>query len=168
MTKGRGIFKVEAPKKPEREYEIELRKLQAFTPQELDNLLTEVERKSKEGRGLFSRGNLLNGYAIDPKTLKSPQSSRHDNIDLDLASDITTEIAPDHAPSFLELRNLERRIVKGFVYVSVPGFKVPIVKLYLGLEEMGSLVPEHNVKRILWHLKNERKLLPISAEFRVL
>ena len=113
MTKGRGIFKVEAPKKPEREYEIELRKLQAFTPQELDNLLTEVERKSKEGRGLFSRGNLLN-------------------------------------------------------YVSVPGFKVPIVKLYLGLEEMGSLVPEHNVKRILWHLKNERKLLPISAEFRVL
>src|SRR3989338_6294216 len=119
MTKGRGIFKVEAPKKPEREYEIELRKLKAFTPQELDNLLTEVERKSK-------------------------QSSRHDNIDLDLASDITTEIAPDHAPSFLELRNLERRIVKGFVYVSVPGFKVPIVKLYLGLEEMGSLVPEHN------------------------
>ena len=63
---------------------------------------------------------------------------------------------------------LYKRIVKGFVYLEVSDFKTPIVKLYLGVEEMGNKVPEADVEKISNHIKNERKLLPISADFQVL
>src|SRR4051812_24662849 len=74
IVSGIKIFKREAASKPESEYEKESKKLQALSPNEIRELLKAVEEKSKKNKESISRGNLLNGYAIDPKTLMSLQS----------------------------------------------------------------------------------------------
>ncbi len=168
MVSGKGIFRVETPEQPEGEYEKDLKKLQALSEDELDKLLTEMEEKSKEGKGLFSKGNLLLGYAIDPKTLESLESKHHErqmNV-YTLAEQIAQKAGQDL--SWELEKQIERRTVSGFVYLQVPNFKTPIVKLYLGIEEMGNLVPKGDVDKIVNFLKRQRKLLPISSDLKVL
>lgn len=166
MVSGRDIFKVETVKQPEGDYEKDFKKLQSLTQDQIHQLLTEVEIKSRENRGLFSEGNLLNGYAIDPETLKSLQSINHSQIDSDLATEILQNSENNYDLNALKI--LTRRIIIGFVYLEIPSFKTPIVKLLLGSEEMGDKVPEEDVQKIADYLKRERKLLPISSDFRVL
>ena len=144
--------------------------MQNLSTDELQKLLTEVENKSKEGKGIFSKGRLLDGYAIDKETLESLQSVHHDTVGFELAANISDKLISAGADFNSSDVNkiLYKRIVKGFVYLEVSDFKTPIVKLYLGVEEMGNKVPEADVEKISNHIKNERKLLPISADFQVL
>ncbi len=170
MLKGGGVFNVEAIKQPEGDYEADFRKLKALTRQELDEILTVVENKSKQGRGLMSRGRLLNGYAIDRQTLESLQSSYHDVTTYKLEKMIEDRLLDSGVkPSDIDSDAILRRIIPGFVYLEIPGFKTPILKLYLGDKEMGDEVPEgEDIERIVRHLKGERKLLPITSDFRPL
>lgn len=169
MTDGRGVLKVETVEQVEGEYEKDLKKLQALTRKQLDELLTSVEKQSKEGRGLFSKGNLLNGYAIDAETLESIQTTSHDSAGFDLAVEISQKMR-DRGASYEEadMDKIARRVIKGFVYLKVPDFQTPIVRLWLGMKEMGDLVPQEDLQKITSYLKRERKLLPISSDFRVL
>ncbi len=166
LINGREIFKVETIKQPEGDYEKDLKKLKTFTPDELKKLLNEIQEKSR--RGLFSKGDLLNGYAIDPQSLKSLQSIHHDTIAFELATKIAEKLLDPNISNYNLTANIQRRIIPGLVYLPVPGFKTPIVKLYLGVKEMGNLVPEEDVKKIANYLKSERKLLPINSFFKVL
>jgi len=168
MVGGRKIFKVEAIEQPKSDYEKDLKKLQTLTGSELDELLAEAETKSKEGKGLFSKGSLLNGYAIDRQTLESLQSVHHDDVRFELAANISEKLRYSDSPEYVDIDTIKRRIVGGFVYLEIPGFKSPIVKLYLGLKEVGNLVPKEDVEKIVKHLKDEGKLLPISSDFKVL
>ena len=59
---------------------------------------------------------------------------------------------------------LKRRIIGGFVYLEVPGFKTPIVRLWL----TGAWTSEQDVEKIATHIKQERKLLPINSFFEAL
>lgn len=144
IVDGREIFKVEAAEQPEGDYEADLKKLQALSEDELVKLFDEVEQKSKEGRGLFSKGNLLHGYVIDPETLESLESTHHDrqmNV-MTLADKIANKMG-------LEMeKKLERRIVYGLIYLEVPNLKTPVAKLYLGTEEMDNKIPENIVNKI--------------------
>lgn len=167
MVESRKIFKAESVEQPEGDYEKDLKKLKTLTSKQLDELLTAVRNESKKGRGLFSKGNLLNGYAIDRETLESLQTSDHDITDVNLAANISQRLN-DSGDLDATIDTIKRRIVSGLVYLKVPGFKTPIVKLYLGLEEMGNLVPQKDVKKIVDYLKRERKLLPISLDFKTL
>lgn len=168
ITDGREIFEVRAIEQSEGDYEKDLKKLQALTKDELEKILTEEENKSKEGHGLFSKGDLLDGFAIDIKTLKSLQSVNHDIASHDLVDKIWEEQKESDKFNIADLGLIYRRIVKGFVYLTVPGFKTPIVKLSLGTEEMGDLVSKKDVGKIVNHLKRQRQLLPISSDFKVL
>lgn len=168
MVSGRKVFKVEVVEQPEGEYDKDLKKLQALTRGQLDELLKEVKRKSSEGKGLFSLGPLLRSYAIDRQTLESFQSIHHED---DAASELAFNIAQKlwNSGNFeANVDMIKRRIMIGTVYLEVPGFKTPIVGLVLGLKEMGNRVPKEDVEKIARHLKQERKLLPISMDLRVL
>jgi hypothetical protein len=152
------------------DYEKEEIKLRNLTREELYALLQSAEEKSREGRGLYSHGNLMNGFAIDPETLQSLQNYDHDKRLI--VGYLADKIIRDSESSDMNFQTdpfeIERRFVYGLVYLEVPGFKTPIAKLYLGMEEMGDLVPKEKVIKITNHLKQERKLLAVSSDFRVL
>ena len=167
LVSGRKIFEVETAKQPEGDYEKDLEKLKTLTPDELDKLLTEIEEKSREGKGLFSKGNLLEGYAIDTNTLESLQSIHHDAVD-DLVGIIFDRLRYSDPPQYVdldEIKRIKRKIVGGFVYLEVPGFKTPIVRLWVSGQRNFS---KENVEKIATHIKQERKLLPINSFFEAL
>ncbi|MEK9182866.1 MAG: hypothetical protein AAB809_02180 [Patescibacteria group bacterium] len=172
MASGRGISNVEVVKQPEGDYEKDLEKLRSLTPKELEGLLTTVEIESRKGRRSFSKGNLLNGYAIDSQTLESLQSKNHSAVNFDLAFNIAEKLVGSGASGDtvdVLFITLLRRIVKGQVYPEVPGFKTPIIKFDpFRLEKMNGLVPEEYIAKITNHIKRERKLLPVTADLRVL
>ncbi len=156
---------VEFAEQPISDYEKEEIKLRNLTEKQLVDLLKSVEQKSREGRGLYSHGDLIAGYAIDPDTLKYLQSRDHDRplVFGYLADKIAQELErSDPSSAYVDPFEIENRLVYGLVYLEVPGFKTPIVRLNLGVEEMGSLVPEEKVAKIENFLKRERKLLVIK------
>ena len=167
--RGREVFKVETITQPEGDYEKDLEKLKSLTRDELDKLLTEAERKSKEeGGSIFSKGSLLHGYAIDPNTLQSLETTVHVGVGTDLALDIFNSMDVENMGADTA-SHITRRIIDGLVFLNVPGFKTPILKLHpFGLEELGDKVPKEDIRKIVEHIKKERKLLPISSGFRVL
>jgi hypothetical protein len=165
MIKGRSIFEVKMTKRPETIYTAEYLKLKELGVDNLRILLDGVEEKSREGRGLFSKGDLLMGYAIDRQTLESLQSINHDTVAYELAIKISEKIRESGNHKLIDTDDILARIIKGFVYLEVPGFKTPIVKLFLGLEKMGNKVLDEDILKISNHIKNEGKLLPISSEF---
>lgn len=172
LVSGRGIFKVETAEQPEGDYEKDLEKLKSLTPDELEKLLDEIERKSREKHGLFSKGPLLEGFAIDPQTLESLQSVHHSEIAFDLADQILSNLKKFKDPSnyYIDTNAIKKRIVSGFVYLEVPDFKTPIVKFFpFGVERVDSnVVSKENIRKIINHIKHERKLLPISSDFQAL
>ncbi len=167
MVSGREYLKIETPEQSEGDYEKDIKRLKALSEDQLDALLTEIENKSKEGRGLFSKGGLLNGYAIDRESLESLQSVHHQGIAFELAANIA-EKRRDEGDMDADIDRIKRKVVSGIVYLEVPNFNTPIVKLWLGIEEMGDAVPKNDVEKIANHLKSERKLLPMSADLKVL
>ena len=150
-------------------YEKDYKKLQSFNEKEIEDLLQEVEKRSKEGRGLFSKGPLLLDYAIDRESLRSLQNLKHDLAAFALADKISNDLIErgDFENSDID-RIKHRRIVSGFIYLEVPGFNTPIVKFYFGMKEMGDRVSEEDIQKIVSYIKKERKLLPIAADFKVL
>lgn len=166
MVPGYVHKKVELAKQPEGDYEEDLKKLKSLTKEELRTILNEVIVKSKKGQGLFSRGHLLNGYVIDRKSLESLQSVHHDGIEYILARTIMGKMRDyDQIP---DLHETLEYIVKGVVYLKVPGFKTPIVELWFGSEEAGDKVPDDDINKISMLLKSEKQLLPISSYLEVL
>ncbi len=167
--KGKNVFRAEFISQPEDDYEKEYKKLKSITQKELQDIIKKAEDKSKEGRGLFSKGPLLLGYVIDRITLESLESTTHDTVAVDLAYKISEDLIQkgDFENSDID-RIRYRRLVNGFIYLDIPGFSIPIVRLYLGMEEIGNKVPEADVQKIVEHIKRERKLLPISSDFKVL
>jgi hypothetical protein len=163
MVSNRDVFKVEKAKQPEGDYEEDLKKLKYLTRDQLKKLLDETEEKSKEGVGLFSKGSLLNGFAIDPETLNSIQTTTHGGIKENLAIEILNKMDSENIDENTESQ-LKKRIINGFIYLEVPGFKTPIVRLWL----RGIWTPEKYIEKIVNHIKRERKLLPISFDFEAL
>ncbi len=168
MIGGKGVFKVETSAQPEGDYERDLKILQALTKDQLDKLLATVENESKKDKGLFSKGDLLNGYAIDPETLQSLQTRDHHGTAKDLALSILYSMDDEKITENTE-NYLMRRIIAGMVFFKVPGFRTPIIKFNPFVSvKTNDKVPEDNVKKISNHLKRERKLLPITSDFQVL
>jgi hypothetical protein len=159
LVSGREILRVETIKQPEGDYEKDLEKLKSLTPKQIEKLLTEIEEKSGK---TFSKGDLLNGYAIDPETLESLQNVRHDGTIQLLAINIMRKLLTLGKIKDGSFNSIERRIIGGFVYLEVPGLKTPIVELW------SWEFPEEDVERIANHIKKERKLLPINSHFEVL
>jgi len=168
LVGGRKIFKVEISAQPEGEYEIELKRLQSLPRRELRKLLGDVEKKSRELQGSLSMGNLMNGYAIDPVTLESLQSTNHNTTSFELSYIIACKLNYSDNLQFVDSNTIKKRITDGFVYLEVPGFKTPIVRLYLGLEEQGSMISKSDLLKIVSSIKKDRRLLPISSDFKVL
>ena len=109
----------------------------------------------------------MHGYIIDPQTLEYLESTHHER-QMNVLS-LVDKIAGIMGNDKLDLeKQIERRAVSGFVYVQVPGFNTPIVRLYFGMKEMGNRVAENDIEKIIEFIKQERKLLPISGDFQVL
>ena len=168
MIKGPDVLKVEAVRQPEGDYEVDSSKLHALTREELQDLLTGTENISRRDRAQISKGPLLNGYAIDPETLQSLQTTRHGSTYIQLAKDIA---ANSGVTDQTTLENIQKRIISGLVYLQLRGFRTPIVKLNTPLMGLGEIVSELSpevVRKIANHIKDQRKLLPISLDFHVL
>ncbi len=67
MVDDRTIPETESVTQLESNYEEDLEKLRTLTKNQLKGLLDRIEEKSREGTGLFSRGDLLNGLLLIEK-----------------------------------------------------------------------------------------------------
>ena len=88
----------------------------------------------------------------------------------DLVFEIVDKMDVENIIDIEEL--LMTRIVRGMVFMQIPGFKTPIVKLELDLdlvnEDAGDKAKNEDIEKIVSYLKREGKLLPIDSHFHPL
>jgi len=166
MVSGRKIFEVETIKQSEDYYKKDYKKLKSLTESELYPLLTAMEENRAE-TARITMGKKLHGYAIDPKTLQSLETTEHHTTNLELARKILQQEA-DSGNLHTEYYFLQNRIIRGFVYLEVPGFETPIVKLFLDNPEDKIKIPKEDMEKVANYLKREGKLLPIDSDYEVL
>jgi hypothetical protein len=64
------------------------------------------------------------------------------------------------------ISNLNKRIINGFVYLRLPGIKIPVVKLFVKNSLKMGTTPE-DIKRAVEHIKVSKELLPINEDCEV-
>jgi hypothetical protein len=151
------------------EYSAEYVNLRKIPKATIFKLLKVVEKRSKEGgMGFDSLGPLMQGFSIDPVTLATLRTTEHNNV-RGLAEQILSAHGTPNSENLTSgenISNLNKRIINGFVYLRLPGIKIPVVKLFVKNSLKMGTTPE-DIKRAVEHIKVSKELLPINEDCEV-
>ncbi len=143
--------------KEESLYTSELAKLKNMDRIDLKKLLEGCKSRSQEDKNLFSMGDLLKGFEIDPETLEYIESADHSSV-LNRIK-LIDRINSNREDPIED--NEKRRFVSGMVYHDVKGFTTPILMLIPGMAKIGNIVPKETKEKVIRYLKSKKKYLPL-------